>query len=82
MQGSRYKEREDDDSWFSKQLGNVCELLVKDLEVVKVSNKQYIFMKLTLITLKYRNYVNHAFHHHTKFLNILLIQFIMSYPLM
>lgn len=37
VQGARYKEREDDESWFSKQLGNICGLLVDDLKVVKVN---------------------------------------------
>lgn len=35
IQGSRYKERSEDESWLSKSFVNVSELLVKDLEVVK-----------------------------------------------
>ena len=36
VQGSRYKEREDDDSWLTKHFVNVRELLVTDLKVVQV----------------------------------------------
>jgi hypothetical protein len=42
IQGSRYKERSEDESWLSKSFVNVSELLVKDLEVVKV----YFFIKV------------------------------------
>ena len=33
--GLRIEERDTDDSWFSKHLGNVCARIVPDLEVVK-----------------------------------------------
>ena len=36
IQGSRYKERENDESWLSKHFAFVAQLLVKDLKIVKV----------------------------------------------
>lgn len=35
IHGCRIEERETDDSWFSKHLGNICSRLIEDLEVVK-----------------------------------------------
>lgn len=35
IHGCRIEERETDDSWFSKHLGNICSRLIQDLEVVK-----------------------------------------------
>lgn len=34
--GLRIEERETDESWFSKHLGNICSRLAHDLEIVKV----------------------------------------------
>lgn len=38
IHGCRIEERETDDKWFSKHLGNICSQLVKDLEIVKVNH--------------------------------------------
>lgn len=35
VHGCRIEERETDDSWFSKHLGNICSRLIQDLEIVK-----------------------------------------------
>ena len=51
IHGCRIEERETDDSWFSKHLGNICSRLIEDLEVVKV-RKIYKrrLMKIRIIT--------------------------------
>ena len=36
IHGCRIEERDTDDSWFSKHLGNICSRSIQDLEVVKV----------------------------------------------
>lgn len=35
IHGCRIEERDTDDSWFSKHLGNICSRLILDLEIVK-----------------------------------------------